>query len=65
MSLTKGPRNTDHLIRECAIQNKQRETLINGITKAGGRWPISNTELANKYTNHFQKFGNSINFGAA
>jgi hypothetical protein len=57
-----GPQSTEHLIRECTILNKQRETLKNGITKAGGKWPPSNSELANKYTNLFQKFVNSINF---
>jgi len=54
--------STEHLIRECTILNKQRETLKNGITKAGGRWPPSNSELVNKYTKLFQKFVNSINF---
>jgi len=57
-----GSKSTEHLIRECTILNKQRETLKNGITKAGGRWPPSNSELVNKYTKLFQKFVNSINF---
>lgn len=60
----KGPQNTDHLIRECTILNKHRETLKIGITKAGGRWPIPNSEIADKYTNLFQKFVNSLNFEA-
>ena len=55
-----GSQSTEHLIRECTILNKQRDTLKNGITDEGGRWPLSNSELANKYTN--QKFVNSINF---
>jgi hypothetical protein len=57
-----GPQSTEHLIRECTIINKQRDTLQNGITNAGGGWLLSNSELANKYTNLFQKFVNSINF---
>jgi len=57
-----GSQSTEHLIRECTILNKQRDTLKSGITNAGGRWPPSNSELANMYMNLFQKFLNSINF---
>jgi hypothetical protein len=32
------------------------------IMKAGGNWPITNSDLANKYTKFFQKFVNTINF---
>jgi hypothetical protein len=56
-----GSLSTKHLIRECTILNKQRDTLKNGITNAGGSWPLSNSELANRYTELFQKFVNSIN----
>jgi hypothetical protein len=55
------PQTTDPLIRECALLSKQRQYLKN-ITKAGGRWPISNHKLANKYTHLFLKFVNIINF---
>jgi hypothetical protein len=37
-------------------------TYKTDITKVGGRWPLPNSELANKYTKLFQKFVNSINF---
>ena len=57
-----GTQSTEHLIRECTVLNKQRDNLKNGITKAGGRWPLSDSEIANKYTNMFQKFVNSVNF---
>jgi hypothetical protein len=57
-----GSQSTEHKIRECTILNKQRDTIKNGITNAGGRWPLSNSELANRYTDLFQKFVNSINF---
>jgi hypothetical protein len=57
-----GPQSAEHLIRECAILNKQRDTLKNRIINAGGRWPLSNSELAIKHTNFFQKFVNSVNF---
>ena len=55
---------TDHrpLIWECEQLRKQRETLKNRIRKAGGDWPLSNSDLANKHTKWFQMFVNSINF---
>jgi hypothetical protein len=34
----------------------------NNIMKAGGRWPLSNNELANEYTHLFLKFVNTIDF---
>jgi hypothetical protein len=30
--------------------------------KVGGNWPITNFDLANKYTEFFQKFVNTIHF---
>jgi ribonuclease HI len=57
-----NPQTTDHLIRECPLLNKQRQRLKNNITRAGGRWPIPNYELANKHTYLLLKFVNSINF---
>ena len=50
------------LIWECALLSKQRQILKHSTIEAGGRWLISNFELANKYTNFFQKFVNNINF---
>jgi len=35
----------------CAIRKAERETIkINRIRKAGGDWPLSNSDLANKHT---------------
>jgi len=56
-----GPQNSEHLIRECPILNKQRDTLKNGIIIEGGRWPLTNSELVNKHMYLFQKSVNSIN----
>jgi hypothetical protein len=36
MSLKTGSKNTEHLIRECPILNKQRNTHKNGIINEGG-----------------------------
>jgi hypothetical protein len=30
--------------------------------KVGGKWPITNFDLANKYTHFFQNYVNTINF---
>ena len=57
-----GPQTTNHLIWECVLLMKQRETIKNRIRKAGGTWPLSNSDLANNYTKWFQMFVNSINF---
>ena len=53
---------TDHLLWQCDLLKKQRQVLRNSITKAGGNWPITNLDLANKYTKFFQRFVNTINF---
>jgi hypothetical protein len=47
---------------DCELLRKQRQVLRNSFTKAGGNWPITNTDLANKYTKFFQKFVKNINF---
>ena len=56
-----GTQTTDLLICECAHLLKQRESLKNTIRKAGGNWPLSNSDIANNYTKWFQMFVNSIN----
>jgi len=50
-----NPQTTDHLTRECTLLSKQRQSLKNSIMKAGGSWPISNTELAKHIHDHIQK----------
>jgi len=45
-----GPQTTDHLLWECELLRKQREVLKNRIKTAGGNWPITNSNLANKHT---------------
>ena len=57
-----SPQTTDHLLWECDLLKKQRQVLRNSIMKAGGNWPITNSDLANKYTKFFQRFVNIINF---
>jgi hypothetical protein len=57
-----GPQTSHHLLWECELLRQQREVLKNSITKAGGDWPLTNSDLANKHTKLFQMFVNSINF---
>jgi len=57
-----SPQTTDHLLWERELLRKQRQVLRNSITKAGRNWPITNSDLANRYTKFFQKFLNTINF---
>jgi hypothetical protein len=57
----KSAQTTDHLW-ECELLRKQRHVLGNSIMKVGGNWPITNFDLANKYTKFFQKFVTTINF---
>jgi hypothetical protein len=51
-----GPQTSNHLIWECVLLLKQRDTLKNRIRKAGGNWPLTNSDLANNYTKWFQMF---------
>jgi hypothetical protein len=58
-----SPQTTGHLPWECELLRNQRQVLRNSFMKAGGNWPITNSDLANKYTKFFQKIVNAINFG--
>jgi hypothetical protein len=57
-----SPQTTDHLLWECELLRKQRQVLKNSIMKAGGNWPITKSDLANKYKKFFQQFVITINF---
>jgi hypothetical protein len=57
----KSPQTADRLLWECELLRKQRQVLRNSVMKVDGNWPITNSELANKYTKFFQKFVNTIN----
>jgi hypothetical protein len=57
-----SPQTTDHIVWECGLLRKQRQVPKSSVMTAGGNWPITNFDLANKYTKFFQKFLNTINF---
>jgi hypothetical protein len=48
-----GPQTSNHLIWECVLLLKKRETLKNRVRKAGGNWPLTNSDLAKNYTKLF------------
>ena len=52
----------DHLLWECLLLNQQRRTLECSVNSCGGQWPISKSDLTNKYIKQFQKFIQSIDF---
>jgi len=56
-----SPQTTVRLLWESELF-KSRHVPRNSIMKAGGKWPITNSDLKNKYTNYFQKFVNAIKF---
>ena len=57
-----SPHTSHHLLWECELLRKQRQVLKNRIMKAGGTWPVTNSDRANKHTKLFQYFLNSIIF---
>jgi len=57
-----SPQTIDHLLWKCDLLKMQRQVLRNSITKAGGNWPFTNSDLANKYTKFFQRFVSTINY---
>jgi len=51
-----GPQTTDHILWECEKLRTERETLKNRIIRAGGDWPLSNSDLVNINTKWFLMF---------
>ena len=50
-----SPQTTVHLLQECDLLRRQKHVLRNSITKAGGNWPITNSDLANEVQKIFSK----------
>ena len=51
----------DHLLFECELLNKERDTLILTVSKTDV-WPTSKNELIRKHYKLFIKFTNEISF---
>jgi hypothetical protein len=47
--------NTDHLPWECELSKETSLEIRVSIMKVGGKWPITNFDLANTYTIFFSK----------
>jgi len=52
---------TDHLLFECKLLNKDRDSLISTVLKTDV-WPISKNKLIMKHFKVFVKFTNEISF---
>ena len=52
----------DYLIDECPVLEPARIVLINRVTKNGGTWPITKSDLVQKFTPHFIDFVKDIDF---
>ena len=51
----------DHLLFECKLLNKERDSLISTVLKTDV-WPISKEKLIRKHFKTFAKFTNEISF---
>jgi hypothetical protein len=57
-----GDQTIDHLIWDCQLLMKERNTLRKRIIAKGGRWPLNKPELVKKFTKDFHNFCNAIDF---
>jgi len=57
----RGSQTVDHLLFYCNILQKERERLIGKISRQDN-WPVSKSQLGNKYIKLFIQFINSIDF---
>jgi hypothetical protein len=51
----------DHLLFECELLNKERDSLVSTVLKTDV-WPLSKNELIRKHNKIFAKFTNGIAF---
>jgi hypothetical protein len=56
-----GSQTVDHLIFDCTILQDERERLIGKISRHDN-WPVTKSQMGNKYIKYFRQFTNSINF---
>lgn len=52
----------DHIIYECIILAKERNSLKAKISIKGGKWPVSKSDMLMKYKKPFLDFVNNVNF---
>ena len=51
----------DHLIFQCNRLKNETETLKTGVLKVGN-WPMSKSEITNRYLKQFIRYINSMDF---
>ena len=56
-----GNQTVDHLIYDCNILQREREKLISKVSKQDN-WPVTKSDLVNKYIKYFPEFTNTIDF---
>jgi hypothetical protein len=56
-----GIQTVGHLIFPCNKLKNERETLNTSVLKVGN-WPMSKSELTNRYLKHFIRYINSMDF---
>jgi hypothetical protein len=54
-----GIQTVDHLILQCNRLKNERETLKTSVLKTGN-WPVSKSELTNRYLKQFIRYINSM-----
>jgi hypothetical protein len=57
-----GIQTVDHLIFQCNRLKNERETLKTNVLKVG-KWPVSKSELNNRYVKQFIRYTNSMDLG--
>jgi hypothetical protein len=58
-TITHGTRTVDHLIFQCNRLKNERETLKTSVLRVG-TWPVSKSELTNRYLKQFIRYVNSM-----
>jgi hypothetical protein len=56
-----GNQTVDHQIYDCNILQREREKPISKVSKQGN-WPVTKSDLVNKYIKYFLEFTNTIDF---
>ena len=51
----------DHLTYDCTILQRERGKLISEVSKQDN-WPVTKSDLVNKYIKYFLEFMNTIDF---
>jgi len=56
-----GNQTVVHLIYDCPILRRERQKLVSNVSKQDN-WPVTKSDLVNKFIKHFIGFTNTIDF---